>query len=167
MIFITNSETGVALRRLPHGPARVTMKTVSNKIVPEIGETVTDQPFHLALCRTGPCAADHGLLGRLRAAVGRSRYGVLISTGCLLGAPRCQHAAGPDSGPVVVVQPSDREGRAHAPAIIVGPILTARDVESVGAWLEEGVLDPARLDPHLRYAYGRALPGRVVRRPAE
>jgi hypothetical protein len=128
---------------------------------------VTDQPFHLALCRTGPCAAEHGLLGRLRVAVGRSRYGVLISTGCLLAAPRCRQEAGPDSGPVLVVQPSDRDGRAQVPAIIVGPVLTARDAESVAAWLEEGVLDPGRLDAHLRYAAERAAQSHVFRRSTQ
>jgi hypothetical protein len=128
---------------------------------------VTDQSFHLALCRTGPCTADRGLLGRLRVAVGRSRHGILISTGCLVCAPRCYQDAGPDSGPVLVVQPCDQDGRARVPAIFVGPVLTARDVESVGAWLEEGVLDPSRLDPHLRYTTGRAVYSRVVRRPAK
>jgi hypothetical protein len=125
---------------------------------------VTDQPFHLAMCRTGPCATDHGLLSRLRLAVGRSRYGVLISTGCVLAAPRCLQQAGPDSGPVVIVQPSDRDGRVRVPAVTVGPILTVRDAESVAAWLEEGDLDPGRLEPHLRYTSGRAAQSHAVRR---
>jgi hypothetical protein len=38
----------------------------------------------------------------------------------------------------------------RVPAVTVGPILTVRDAESVAAWLEEGDLDPGRLDPHLR-----------------
>ena len=125
---------------------------------------MNDHPFHLALCRTGPCAADRGMLGRLRLAVGRSRYGVLISTGCLLAAPRCQQDAGPDSGPVLVVQPSDQDGRACVPAVILGPVLTARDTEAVAAWLEEGTMDPGRLAPHLRYTAGRAAQSRIVRR---
>ncbi|HEY6491720.1 MAG TPA: hypothetical protein VIZ43_00460 [Trebonia sp.] len=128
---------------------------------------MTDQPFHLAMCRTGPCSEGHDLLGRLRVAVGRSRYGVLISTGCLLGAPRCLQRPGPESGPILVVQPSDRDGRAHAPVIIIGPVLTAGDAESVATWLEEGILDPARLDPHLRYTSERAVQSHVFRRSAQ
>jgi hypothetical protein len=127
---------------------------------------VNDQPFHVALCRQGPCSADRGMLEVLRGVVGRSRHGVLVSTGCLLGAPRCRHRPGPDSGPVVVVQPSAADGRPRGSAVVIGPVLTGRDAKSVAAWLADGALDGDRLGPHLRPAHTAAAHLRVIRRPA-
>ena len=113
---------------------------------------VADQPFNLAICRAGPCAQDDRLhlLDRLRAVTRHSRYGVLISTGCLLAADRCQHNATHDAGPCLLVQPCRLNRRPRGAAIAVGPILTVSDAEAVTAWLEDGRLDAGLLDPRLR-----------------
>jgi hypothetical protein len=65
------------------------------------------------------------------------------------------------------VQPSDQDGRALVPAIIVGPVLTARDAEAVAVWLEEGTMDPGCLAPHLRYTADRSAQSRAERRPGQ
>lgn len=128
---------------------------------------MNDQQFNVALCRQGPCSADRGVLEALRGAVRRSRHGVLVSTGCLLGAPRCRQSAGPESGPVVIVQPSDAGGRARGPAIIIGPVLTARDTKTLAAWLAGEPVDRACLGSLLQQARFSAAHIEVVRRPAQ
>lgn len=82
---------------------------------------MNDQPFNLAICRAGPCARDGGLhlLDRLRAVTRHSRYGVLVSTGCLLSADRCQHNAAHDAGTCLLVQPCRRNRRPQGAAIAV------------------------------------------------
>jgi hypothetical protein len=142
------------------------MKTVSSVTRFVIGGLVNDQPFHVALCREGPCSADRGMLEVLRGAVGRSRGGVLVSAGCLLGAPRCRQGAGPESGPVVIVQPSDAGGRPRGPAIIIGPVLAARDAETIAAWLAGEAMDRERLGSLLQQARFCAPRVDVLRRPA-
>jgi hypothetical protein len=114
---------------------------------------VNDQPFNLAICRAGPCAHDGGLqlLDRLRAVTRHSRYGVLVSTGCLMAADRCQHDAAHDAGTCLLVQPCGLNRRPRGAAIAVGPILTRSDAEAVTAWLENGRLDAGLLDPRLRF----------------
>lgn len=128
---------------------------------------MNDQPFNLAICRVGPCAHDHGLhlLGRLRAVTRRSRYGVLISTGCLLAADRCRQDAAHDAGTCLVVQPCRRDRRPRGMPIAVGPVLTRSDAVSITAWLEDGRLDASLLEPRLRLTPGPAAPARLHRRP--
>jgi hypothetical protein len=111
---------------------------------------VSDQPFNAVVCQSGPCAGTAGrLLQRLRAATRRCPYGVLISTGCLLRAPRCQ---GPDhdSGAYLLVQPCDLDRQPRGIAIGIGPVLTDADAAAVAEWLVGGSLDAARLEPRLR-----------------
>lgn len=112
---------------------------------------MNDQPFNAIVCLSGPCA-DSGqrLLQRLRAAIRRCPQGVLISTGCLLRAPRCRTAPGHDSGAYLLIQPCDLARRPRGVAIIIGPVLTNADADAVAEWLADGSLDAARLEPRLR-----------------
>lgn len=82
----------------------------------------------------------------LREVVRSSEQGVLVSSGCFLGAGVC--AARP-TAPVVVVQPCDDERRPVANALVIGPMRTSADVESFGGWLRAGLLDPRLLPAHL------------------
>jgi hypothetical protein len=114
---------------------------------------VTDRPFTVAVCQVGPCSVGGrcpDLLPRLAAVIRRSRHGVLIRTGCLLGAPRCQASAAHDSGCYLMVQPCDADRRPRGAAIPVGPILTGDDADGVLRWLADGDLDAGRLDARVR-----------------
>jgi hypothetical protein len=112
---------------------------------------VNDQPFNAIVCQAGPCAHQGGrLLQWLRAATWRCPHGVLIRTGCVLGAPRCQAGPSHDSGAYLLVQPCDTDRRPRGCAIGIGPVLSAADAAAVAAWLADGGLDAGRLDPRLR-----------------
>jgi len=74
---------------------------------------------------------------------------VLISSGCLLRAPRCG-APSHDSGAYLLVQPCDADRRPSAAAIGVGPVLTDADAAAAAEWLAFGDLDAALLAPRLR-----------------
>jgi 2-keto-3-deoxy-6-phosphogluconate aldolase len=116
---------------------------------------VTEHPFNAAVCRSGACTGTTGrLLPLLRAATRRCPHGVLISTGCLLHAPRC-HAPGHDSGAYLLVQPCDEDRRPRGATIGVGPVLTDADADAAAEWLAYGNLDEALLAPRLRF--GRKL----------
>ena len=115
---------------------------------------MADQSFTVAVCRAGPCCIGDRqpeLVPRLAAIVRRSRHGVLIRTGCLLRAPRCQVGPAYDSGCYLVVQPCDTDRRPRGAAIPVGPILTDDDTDAVAGWLADGDLDAGRLDARLRF----------------
>jgi hypothetical protein len=115
-------------------------------------QAVSDQPFNAVVCRAGPCAgAAAPLLRHLGAATRRCPHGVLISTGCVLRASRCQLAPGHDSGAYLLVQPCDLDRRPRGTAIGIGPVLTAADAAAVADWLAGGSLDAARLEPRLRF----------------
>jgi hypothetical protein len=109
-----------------------------------------DQPFSAAICRSGACTATaERLLPCLRAATRRCNQGVLISSGCLLRAHRCQ-APGRNSGTYLVVQPCDSDRQPHGAAVAIGPVISDADAEVVAEWLTGGDLRAARLDPRLR-----------------
>lgn len=111
----------------------------------------TGHPFTAILCLGAPCAHDVSqLLGPLRAAIRRCPHGVLISTGCLLGASRCRPGPDHDSGAYLLVQPCDVTRRPRGIAIGIGPVLNRADAAAVAAWLTDGNLDTARLHPRLR-----------------
>ena len=113
---------------------------------------MNDRPFNAVVCQSGPCAGTAGqLLERLRAATRRCPQGVLISTGCLLRAPRCQ-APGHDSGAYLLVQPCDLDRQPQGVAIGVGPVLGDADADVVAEWLVGGGLDARRLERRLRTA---------------
>ena len=112
---------------------------------------MSDRPFSAVVCCSGPCAgASKQLLERLGAATRRCPHGVLISTGCLLHAPRCRAAPGHDSGAFLLVQPCDLDRRPVGIAIGVGPVLSDADADAVAEWLADGGLDARRLERRLR-----------------
>lgn len=110
---------------------------------------MTDRPFTVAVCQAAACRGPDVMV-RLAAAIRRCPHGVLVRTGCLLHAPRCRSGPAHDSGCYLWVQPCDTRRRPRGTVIPVGPVLTRRDAESVAAWLDDGDLDAARLDAHLR-----------------
>ncbi|MDP4509322.1 hypothetical protein [Nonomuraea turcica] len=114
---------------------------------------MTDQPFTVAVCQADPCRPhDPGfaLLPQLAAIVRQRPQSVLVRTGCLLRAPRCQPGAAHDRGCYLVVQPCDARRRPSGAAIPIGPVLTRADAEAVAAWLADADLDADRLNPRLR-----------------
>jgi hypothetical protein len=114
-------------------------------------QAMNDRPFTAVVCRSGPCADAAGqLMERLRAATRRCPHGVLIGSGCLLNAPRCQTAAGHDSGAYLLVQPCDPDRQPRGMVIGVGPVLSDTDASVVADWLEDGGLDTSRLESRLR-----------------
>jgi hypothetical protein len=108
--------------------------------------------YSVVMCTAAGCGlADPGTVGgrvveELRAVVGASAHGVLVSAGCLLGRVACAARA---AAPVVLVQPCDVERRPVAPVVRVGPLRTEADVQALGAWLRSGDLDPRLLPGHL------------------
>lgn len=98
---------------------------------------------------------------RLRAAIRRTRDGVLLSTACLLDRSPCTLAhTWPAPGLRVAIRPhpsggtADRTGR---PPIVVGPVHGPEDLDTLCRWLEEGELHPERLPERLtRRSAGRA-----------
>jgi hypothetical protein len=119
---------------------------------------VADRAFTVVVCRAGPCnppdPAGDLLLQRLAAVVRRSPHGVLVRSGCLLGALRCRFQGRSegthDGGTYLAVQPCDTDRRPCGEAIRVGPILARDDAEAVASWLADGDLDADRLVPRLR-----------------
>jgi hypothetical protein len=86
------------------------------------------------------------VVAALREVVRAGEQGVLVSSGCFLGAGVC--AARP-TAPVVVVQPCDDARRPTSCALVIGPLRTGADVASLGGWLRAGDLDPRLLPAHL------------------
>jgi len=111
-------------------------------------------------CGTAGCGTDDSgstaarTLETLRDAVGASRYGVLVTTGCLLGTRYCRSRV---SAPVVLVQPCDDGRRPTECATLVGPLRTDEDVDALGEWLRGGELDVALLPGHLLDLHRQAV----------
>lgn len=125
----------------------------------------SDTPgFTAFLCAASRCGVgDAGstaahTVAVLRSAVRESRHGVLVSTGCLLGAVTCRLRA---TAPIVLVQPCDADRRPTACALLIGPLRTAADVEALGRWLRDRRLDPGLLPVHLLDVHRRAAAGRA------
>jgi hypothetical protein len=91
-------------------------------------------------------------MDRLAAVVRRCRYGVLIRVGCPLRAPRCRQSAVAESGVYLLVQPCGLDRRPRGAATVVGPVLSADDVEAVATWLEHDGMDADLLNRRLRSA---------------
>lgn len=91
------------------------------------------------------------LVDAVRAAVAASGHGVMVTTGCLVGACGSRPAA-----PVLLVQPCDERRRPTRPALRIGTLRTSVDVDAVSAWLRAGRLDPALLPVHLVVPHRRA-----------
>ncbi|WP_433287120.1 hypothetical protein ACQPZQ_32360 [Pseudonocardia sp. CA-142604] len=116
--------------------------------------------FTVVLCTTPACGAgDEGtvagkLIDALRGAVRTSRYGVLVTTGCLFGGAACGVRA---RAPMVLVQACDPGRRPTGPAVRIGPLRTGADVDALVTWLRTGHLDPAVLPARLLDLHRRAI----------
>jgi hypothetical protein len=125
--------------------------------------------FTLVLCRaegcTGAQCGERGPVDEaLSDATRRSRHGVLVVTGCLMGPLLCR-ACGPSApaapgrgthGRVAVVQPCHASRQPSGPAVLVGPIRDSSDADELCRWLHDGTLTAERLPERLR-EYARTL----------
>jgi hypothetical protein len=104
--------------------------------------------FTVVACAAVPCHGQQAdeLRAALQECVAGSPLGVLVVAGCTMGATGCRLRP---AGPVLVVQPCDAERRPVGPAIRVGPVRTAQDVEAVRNWLGAARFDPAALPARL------------------
>jgi hypothetical protein len=108
--------------------------------------------FTVVLCTAPACGVgDEGtvagrLIDALRGVVRSSRYGVLVTTGCLFGETACEVRA---RAPVVLVQACDADRRPTGLAVRIGPLRTGADVEVLASWLRAGHLDPGELPARL------------------
>ncbi|MHA6793470.1 hypothetical protein ACVGVM_08100 [Pseudonocardia bannensis] len=114
--------------------------------------------FTVVACTADGCRATPAETSRtgemLREVVRASRHGVLVSTGCLLGATTCRLRP---SAPLVLVQPCDADRRPTRPAVRIGPLRTAADVAALERWLRSGRYDPALLPAHLLDVHRRTV----------
>jgi hypothetical protein len=116
--------------------------------------------FTVVLCTASVCGAgDEGtvvgkLIDALRGVVRASRYGVLITTGCLFAEAACRVRA---RASVVLVQPCDPDRRPTGVAVRIGPLRTAADVDALATWLRTGNLDPAELPARLLDLHRQAV----------
>jgi hypothetical protein len=78
---------------------------------------------------------DALLAAELAAAVRATRHGILVAS------DRPQAPA----GTFVLVQPCDERQCPVRPAVRIGPLETADDVDELCTWLRAGLLDPATL----------------------
>lgn len=95
---------------------------------------------------------DEVLVEGLRAVVRDSGHGMLVTSGCPLGAPVCARRR---PGLMVLVQTCDAERRPTSPVIGVGPVRSTDDVRAVTRWLQGAAPDPMALPAHLRCAIAR------------
>ncbi|MFC4950927.1 hypothetical protein [Pseudonocardia sp. GCM10023141] len=108
--------------------------------------------FTAVMCTAPGCGMRSDLsvaghvLNTVRDVVREGSHGVLVCTGCLLGATTCRLRP---MAPVVLVQPCDADRRPSAPLVRVGPLRTSADVAALGDWLRVGTLDAASLPGHL------------------
>lgn len=92
--------------------------------------------FTLVVCSTCAAEGDAVVLDDLRATVRRCDHGMLVTTGCLLGAEICSAACG--HGVTAVLQPCAFDRRPQGVAQWLGPMGDARAVRAVCRWLERG-----------------------------
>ncbi|MGW4490845.1 hypothetical protein [Streptomyces sp. NPDC004376] len=71
---------------------------------------------------------------------------MMVATGCLGTVLRCRSAP----GLCAAVQPCTTDRRASGGAVLLGPITTATDAETVCAWLGAGMPDDGTLPQRLR-----------------
>ena len=103
----------------------------------------------IVLCTaSGCCTPLHmPLLVALRDTVRASVHGILVTSGCLLGAVACRTRP---SGPLLLVQPCGVDRQPVGCAVLIGPLQDDADVAAVGAWLRDGRFDPRLLPVRLR-----------------
>lgn len=115
------------------------------------GEQQRPEGSTIVLCTaSGCCTPLHmPLLVALRDTVRVSVHGVLVTSGCVLGAVACRTRR---PGPLLLVQPCDTDRQPVGCAVLVGPLKGDADVAVVGAWLRDGRFDPLLLPARLRDA---------------
>lgn len=111
-------------------------------------------------CAGAACSrSDLAIRERLREMIRHCDHGVLVSAPCLLGAVGCPAGLGARGDGLVLVQPCDVEDRrASGPAVLVGPVRCAADLDALCTWLREGTWNADRLPAHLRYQVRRPQP---------
>jgi hypothetical protein len=99
----------------------------------------TRRPFTVIVCTSCAASAGEDVLQTLGASVRRCANGVLVTTGCLLGATTC----GPSrpSGVTVALQPCTIDRRSVGRVRWLGPVDGARDVRALCRWVERGDWD--------------------------
>ncbi|MHA6628705.1 hypothetical protein ACU61A_24970 [Pseudonocardia sichuanensis] len=104
--------------------------------------------YTAVLCAAAPCRTETfgETTTTLRECVRTSRHGVLVTSGCTLGALSCRLRP---PGPLLVVQPCDDERRPLGPAVRIGPVIRPDDISSIEGWIRGDRLDPTLLPSHL------------------
>ncbi|WP_156935306.1 hypothetical protein [Pseudonocardia spinosispora] len=120
--------------------------------------------FTVVLCRAEGCTghpdAERGPVEAALSETTRScSHGVLVLTGCLMGATLCR-ACGPSAarsdGRVALVQPCHASRQPAGPAVLVGPIRDSSDADELCSWLRAGALTSDQL-PERLCGYARTL----------
>ncbi len=106
------------------------------------------RPFTLVACTNCRESIDSQVMDRLRHAVRSCPHGVMVATGCLGRLLDCRST----SGLYAAVQPCATDPRPTSAAVLLGPIVTEADAESVGAWLLAEMPDDGTLRVGLRPA---------------
>ena len=104
--------------------------------------------YTVVICAAPACSTEqsNGISAALRDCVRSSRHGVLVVSGCYLGAISCRLRP---VGPLVLVKPCDAHRRPTGPVVCVGPLRSDDDVAAVQEWIRIARFDPALLPPHL------------------
>lgn len=104
--------------------------------------------YTLVVCAAPACVTEqpNRATEALRDCVRSSRHGVLVVSGCSLGAVGCRLRP---TGALILAQPCDVDRRPTGPAVRVGPLRSDDDVAAVQAWIRAARFDPALLPPHL------------------
>jgi hypothetical protein len=104
--------------------------------------------YTLAMCAAPACSTEqpNGISAALRACVWSSRHGVLVVSGCCLGAVSCRLRS---AGPLVLMKPCDVHRRPTGPVVCVGPLRSDDDIAVVQEWIRSARFDPALLPPRL------------------
>ncbi|OSC40319.1 hypothetical protein [Mycobacterium decipiens] len=108
----------------------------------------TARPFTIVLCTTCSSPVGPTVLEQLRATVRRTRHGILVTTGCLLGEFTCLTRQSGGSA-VLMLQPCSTDRVAHGPARWVGAIEDLEDLRLVCAWVAGGRWESDRLPDRL------------------
>ncbi|QIK10218.1 hypothetical protein G7Z12_33350 [Streptomyces sp. ID38640] len=114
----------------------------------DVAHNSRSRPFTLVACTNCREAGDSQVMDRLRHAVRSCHHGVMVATECLGRLLDCH----PTSGLYAAVQPCTVDRRPMGTPVLLGPIVTEADAESVGAWLLAGMPRDGMLRVGLRAA---------------
>ncbi|WP_411136679.1 hypothetical protein [Streptomyces sp. C10] len=114
----------------------------------DVAHDSRSRPFTLVACTNCREAVDSQVMDRLRHAVRSCHHGVMVTTGCLGRLLDCHST----SGLYAAVQPCAVDRRPTGTPVLLGPIATEADAESVGAWLLAGMPGDGMLRVGLRAA---------------